>query len=359
MFRDFPLFPEAASSIAGDVDRLYWFLIAVTGSATLLVMILVVTFAVKYRRTPQNEVPVHEPENKYLEYAWIIIPFIAFMAIYVWGAAVFFKINRPPDDALDVWVTGKRWMWKFQHVTGQSEINELHVPLGRPIRLTMASEDVIHSFYAPAMRVKKDVLPHRYTTVWFTPTKIGRYHLFCTEYCGTEHSRMIGSVVVLPPAEYQAWLAGGPTSSPVEEGEKLFTTLACNTCHMSEGLQQRGPVLEDLFGNPVRLRSGQTVIADENYIRESILNPQAKIVAGYDPIMPAFLGQVDEQQLIYLLTYIKSLSGKPAAAGDGASASGPASGDVVPQTAPTGTQQTPSNPPAGPQAAAASPNQSR
>ncbi|MCA1732960.1 MAG: cytochrome c oxidase subunit II, partial [Acidobacteria bacterium] len=197
MFRDFPLFPEAASSIAGDVDRLYWFLIAVTGSATLLVMILVVIFAVKYRRTPENQVPVHEPENKYLEYVWIIIPFIAFMVIYVWGAAVFFKINRPPDDALDVWVTGKRWMWKFQHVTGQSEINELHVPLGRPIRLTMASEDVIHSFYAPAMRVKKDVLPHRYTTVWFTPTKIGRFHLFCTEYCGTEHSRMIGSVVVL------------------------------------------------------------------------------------------------------------------------------------------------------------------
>lgn len=307
MFRDFPLFPEAASSLADDVDRLYWFLIAVTGSATVLVMILAIYFAVKYRRTPSNEVPVHEPENKYLEYAWIIIPFIAFMAIYFWGAALYFKMNRPPDDALDVWATGKRWMWKFQHVGGQTEINELHVPLGRPIRLTMASEDVIHSFYAPAMRVKRDVLPNRYTTVWFTPTKVGRFHLFCAEYCGTDHSRMIGSVVVMPEAEYQAWLSGGPVASPVQEGEKLFTTLACHTCHMGEGAQRRGPDLEGVFGSQVRLRSGQTVLADENYLRESILNPQAKLVAGYDPIMPSFQGQVDEQQLIYLLTYIKSL----------------------------------------------------
>ncbi|HVR42069.1 MAG TPA: cytochrome c oxidase subunit II [Thermoanaerobaculia bacterium] len=308
MFTDFPLFPEAASSVAREVDQLYWFLIAVTGSATALVVILVILFAVKYRRTPQNEVPAHEPENKYLEYAWIVIPFIAFMAIYFWGAKLYFEINRPPDDALEVWATGKRWMWKFQHVGGQQEINELHVPLDRPIRMIMASEDVIHSFYLPSMRVKRDVLPHRYTSVWFRPTKVGRYHLFCAEYCGTEHSRMIGSIVVMPQSGYQSWLAGGAVASPVEQGRELFTALACDTCHADEGPRARGPALTGLFGSEVRLRNGQTVVADENYVRESILNPAAKVVAGYEPLMPSYQGQVDEQQLIYLLTFIKSLA---------------------------------------------------
>jgi cytochrome c oxidase subunit 2 len=318
MFDDFPLFPEAASSVARDVDALYAFLVVVTGAATLLIIILVIFFAVKYRRTPENEVPAHEPENKYLEYVWIVLPFIVFMGIYFWGAQLYFKINRPPDDALEVWATGKRWMWKFQHVGGQSEINELHVPLGRPIKMIMSSEDVIHSFYLPNMRVKRDVLPHRYTSVWFEPTKVGRFHLFCAEYCGSEHSKMIGSVVVMPPAEYQTWLAGGKSASPIEAGEQLFTTLACVTCHAAAA-SARGPALTNLFGTQVRLRNGQTVIADENYLRESIVNPAAKVVAGYQPIMPSFQGQVDEQQLIYLLTYIKSL-----AAGEGTGTSQPA-----------------------------------
>ncbi|HUP64374.1 MAG TPA: cytochrome c oxidase subunit II [Thermoanaerobaculia bacterium] len=332
MFDDLPLFPEAASSVARDVDQLYWFLIAVTGAATMLVIVLLITFAIKYRRTPDNEVPDHEPENKYLEYAWIVIPFIVFMVIYVWGAQLYFRMNRPPDDALEVWATGKRWMWKFQHIGGQQEINELHVPLGRPVKLIMASEDVIHSFYAPAMRVKRDVLPSRYTTLWFEPIKAGRYHLFCAEYCGTEHSKMIGSVIVLPEPEYQAWLAGGTAASPLEEGERLYTALACNTCHAAEGPSARGPSLNGLFGTEVRLRSGQNVIADENYLRESILNPGAKIVAGYDAIMPSFQGQVDEQQLIYLLTYIKSLGVTGGAAGQpeaGSTLARPESGAAV------------------------------
>ncbi len=193
MLRSFQLFPEAASTGAVDVDRLYIFLIAVTGSAVVLVMSLAIFFAVKYRRTADNQVPKYEVENKYLEYSWIVLPFIAFMVIYFWSAQVYFRANRSPDDALEVWGTGRRWMWKFQHLGGQSEINELHVPLGRPVKVILASEDVIHSFFVPAFRVKRDVLPHRYTTVWFRPTKAGRYHLFCAEYCGTEHSKMIGS----------------------------------------------------------------------------------------------------------------------------------------------------------------------
>ncbi|HEY0592626.1 MAG TPA: cytochrome c oxidase subunit II, partial [Thermoanaerobaculia bacterium] len=192
MFRSFQLFPEAASTGAVEVDRLYIFLIALTGAAVVLVITLAVFFAVKYRRRADNEVPKYEPENKYLEYAWITIPFIAFMAIYFWSAQVYFRANRPPDDALEVWGTGKRWMWKFQHLGGQSEINELHVPLNRPVKVILSSEDVIHSFFVPAFRVKRDVLPHRYTTVWFRATKAGTYHLFCAEYCGTEHSKMLG-----------------------------------------------------------------------------------------------------------------------------------------------------------------------
>lgn len=310
MIDDFPLFPEAASTIANDVDRLFWFVTLVTGAACVLVLILVVFFALKYRRTPENQVPKHEPENKYLEYSWIVIPFIAFMIMYFWGAQVYFKIYRPPEDALEVWGTGKQWMWKFQHVGGQSEINELHVPVGRPVKMILSSEDVIHSFYLPSMRVKRDVLPNRYTTVSFEPNKPGRYHLFCAEYCGTEHSRMIGSVVVLPQAEYQTWLAGGESLSPVQQGEQLFTSLGCITCHAAEGPGARGPELANVFGSQVLLRGGGTVLADENYLRESMLDPAAKLVAGYDPIMPSFEGQVDEQQLIYLITYIKSLGGE-------------------------------------------------
>jgi cytochrome c oxidase subunit 2 len=310
MLRSLQLFPEAASAGAVEVDRLYFFLIAVTGSAVVLVITLAVYFAIKYRRTAENQVPKYEPENKYLEYSWIVLPFIAFMVIYFWSAQVYFSANRPPDDALEVWGTGKRWMWKFQHIGGQSEINQLHVPLGRPVKVILASEDVIHSFFVPAFRVKRDVLPHRYTTVWFRATKAGTYHLFCAEYCGTEHSKMTGSVVVLPEAEFQTWLAGGKASSPVEEGEQLFSALACNTCHAVDAPGARGPQLGGIFGNQVRLRNGQAVLVDENYLRESILNPAAKIVAGYEPIMPSFEGQVDEQQLIYLLSYIKSLGAK-------------------------------------------------
>jgi cytochrome c oxidase subunit 2 len=209
-------------------------------------------------------------------------------------------------------------MWKNQHPTGQREIDELHVPVGQPVKLMMTSEDVIHSFFVPAFRIKEDVLPGRYTTLWFTPTKPGRYHLFCAEYCGTDHSRMIGWVTVMEPEDYQAWLAGGPApASPAAAGEQLFTQLACSTCHKSEP-GGRGPVLAGVFGSKVTLASGEIVTADEDYLRESILNPTAKVVAGFQPIMPSFQGQVSEEGILQLITYIKSLSGeKTASAGAG------------------------------------------
>jgi cytochrome c oxidase subunit 2 len=219
---------------------------------------------------------------------------------------------RPPGEALEIYIVAKQWMWKFQHLDGQREINEVHVPVGRKVKITMTTEDVIHSFYVPAFRIKMDVVPGKYSTVWFEPTKAGRYHLFCAEYCGTGHSRMIGWIDVMEASEYQAWLAGGAAEgSLASSGEKLFQQLACNTCHRSDA-QGRGPVLEGLFGKPVQLADGSTVIADESYLRESILNSQAKIVAGFQKpsIMPTFQGLISEEQLLQLIAYIKSIGGK-------------------------------------------------
>jgi cytochrome c oxidase subunit 2 len=212
---------------------------------------------------------------------------------------------------MQIYVVGKQWMWKVQHMEGRREINELHVPIGRPIKLTMTSEDVIHSFYLPAFRTKLDVVPGRYGEMWFEPTKTGKFHLFCAEYCGTKHSGMIGEVVVMEPSEYQTWLSGGvPEGSLASTGAKLFADLACNTCHRPDA-QGRGPVLEGLFGKTVALQSGETVTVDEAYVRESILTPAAKITGGFQPIMPTFQGLVTEEQLLALVEYVKSLKGLP------------------------------------------------
>ena len=308
MRTDFPLFPESASTVSSHVDLLYFALVAICGLVSLLVLILILVFAIKYRRRPGHEVAIEYEPYLWLEWSWIIIPFFIFMGMFLWGAQVYFRMARVPDNALDVYVTGKQWMWRFQHIDGQSEINQLHVPVGRPIRLTMASEDVIHSLYFPAFRVKADVVPSRYSINWFQAKRTGSFHLFCTEYCGTWHSRMIGRVHVMTPADYQTWLSGGTVDmSPAQAGEKLFQQFACDTCH-SEDSGARGPVLTGLFGTRVRLSDGRTVVADENYIRESIVNPATKVVEGYQPIMPTFQTQLDEQQLLQLLVYIKSLT---------------------------------------------------
>ena len=307
MWSGTPLFPEAASTIAARVDNLYFFLIGITVFFSLLIAGLIVYYAVRFRRRSPREIGREIRTSYTLEAAWTVIPLMITMVIFVWGAKIFFAMSRPPDETLNIYVVGKQWMWKFQHLDGQREINELHVPAGRDVKLIATSEDVIHDFFVPAFRVKADVLPGRYVTIWFRAIRPGRYRLFCAEYCGTKHSGMTGEVVVMDAPGYQACLTGGASQhSLTEEGQQLFSDLACNTCHRPD-LQGRGPVLEGVFGHAVTLQSGQKVTADEGYIRESILNPAAKVVAGYQPIMPTFQGQVTEEQLLALVEYVKSL----------------------------------------------------
>jgi len=307
MWSGTPLFPEQASTMAARVDNLYFFLLAIATFFSLLIAGLIVYYAFRYRRRSPDEIGVQIHGGLALELTWTIIPALITVVLFVWGSSVFFAQQRPPDEAINIYVVGKQWMWKFQHLDGQREIDELHVPVGRAVKLIMTSEDVIHDVFVPAFRVKADVLPGRYTNIWFTATKPGRYHLFCAEYCGTRHSGMTGEVVVMEPAEYQAWLSGGVgEGSLASAGEKLFADLACNTCHRPDS-QGRGPVLEGLFGRTVTMQNGQNVTFDEAYIRESILNPTAKVVAGFQPIMPTFQGLVSEEQLLQLIEYGKSL----------------------------------------------------
>jgi cytochrome c oxidase subunit 2 len=329
------LLPVQASNFAAKVDTLCFFLVGVTAFFATLVVTLVVIFAVKFRRKHEHEVgaPVHGALM--LELTWTFIPLVVAMVIFAWGASVFFAMSKPPSNAMEIYAIGKRWMWKFQHVTGQREINELHIPTGQPIKILIGSEDVLHSVYIPAFRTKMDAIPGRTTTMWFTPTRPGRYHLFCAEYCGTRHSGMIGSIVVMDPREFEVWLAGGPAATNMAAaGAQLFSDLACVTCHRDDG-QGRGPALQGVFGSPVLLQTGQTVTADDAYVRESILNPQAKIVQGYPPLMPTFQGMVSEEQLNQLIAYVKSLAaarppGQPSGAPQG-QPSAPAPG---PQSAP-------------------------
>src|SRR5579863_5409881 len=322
MLNNFPLWPVQASTMARNVDALYIFLLIVTGMMTLLIFVCLVYFAARFRYRPG--VPAEQIEGSTpLEVTWSTIPFLIFMVIFAWGAVVYFKERTPPADSTEVYVVAKQWMWKLEHAEGQREINELHVPVGRDVKMIMTSQDVIHSFFIPAFRIKQDVLPGRYTVAWFRATKPGTYHLFCAEYCGTQHSGMVGSIVVLEPAQYESWLSGGSTTgSLAASGESLFQQLGCPTCHRSD-TQGRGPNLVGIFDKPVQLEDGRTVMADENYIRESILSPAAKVVSGFKPIMPVFQGLVGEEQLNALVAYIKSLSPAPSGAA-GKPGSGPA-----------------------------------
>jgi len=308
MFTNFPFFPQQASEQAGSIDALYFFLVAVSAFFAALIAILVVTFAFKFRRRHDKEIGEAIHGSLALELLWTFIPFGLAMVMFVWGAQVFFHLTRPPKGALEIHIVGKQWMWKALHVNGAREINELHVPVGRPVKLIMGSEDVIHSFFIPDFRVKADVVPGRYNTMWFTASKAGKYHIYCTQYCGTKHSNMIGWVTAMEPAAYQQWLSGGAAGGTMAEaGAKLFSDLTCNTCHLDTG-QGRGPSLKGVYGKQVLLTTGQSVMVDDAYIRESILNPHAKIVAGFQPLMPTFQGLVTEEQLLQLIAYIKSLS---------------------------------------------------
>jgi cytochrome c oxidase subunit 2 len=281
----------------------------------LLIAGLIVAYAIKFRRRTPDSIGAQIHGGLMLEITWSVIPFLITMVIFVWGASVFFAMSRPPDETLNVYVVGKQWMWKFQHLDGQREIDELHVPVGRPVKLIMTSEDVIHDVFVPAFRVKADVIPGRYTHLWFQPTKPGTYHLFCAEYCGTNHSGMIGWIYAMTPQDYQRWLAGSPSGSLVQDGAKLFEDLACNNCHKPDG-SGRGPSLVGVFGSTVKLAGGGTVRADEAYVRESILTPAAKVVEGYQPDMPTFQGLITEENVVQLIEYVKSLGVRPGGPGN-------------------------------------------
>ncbi|MGA2963056.1 MAG: cytochrome c oxidase subunit II [Candidatus Korobacteraceae bacterium] len=305
MWSNLPLFPPAASKMAHQVDYLYFFLVGTTAFFTLLIVAMVGFFSWRYRRK-KNPVATQIEGSNALEMTWTLIPTVIAMFIFVWGAALYFSETRPPRNAMEVYAVGKQWMWKFQHQEGQREINVLHVPVDRDVRMIMTSQDVIHSFFVPAFRIKADVLPGRYTSTWFHATVPGTYHLFCSQYCGTQHSGMVGEVVVMEPAAYQQWAASGSDGSLASEGEKAFMQYGCSMCHRAD-YQGRGPNLVGLFGKPVLLDDGRTVVADESYLRESIVYPGAKIVSGFKNIMPNFLGQISEEELISLVAYIKGL----------------------------------------------------
>jgi len=325
-----PLFPEQASTMAARVDALYFFLLAIAAFFTLLIAGLILYYAWRYRRRAPDEVGVSIHGGLALELTWTIIPALITVVLFVWGSSVFFAQQRPPDETINVYVVGKQWMWKFQHLDGHREINELHVPVGRAVKLIMTSEDVLHDVFVPAFRVKADVIPGRYTSIWFQATKPGHYHLFCAEYCGTRHSGMIGQVIVMEPNDYQTWLSGGAAEgSLASAGEKLFADLACNTCHRPDS-QGRGPVLEGLYGKTVTMQNGENVRFDEAYIRESILNPTAKVAAGFQPIMPTFQGLVSEEQLLQLIEYVKSLKAQAEVPTARPVTPGPAAGENTP-----------------------------
>jgi cytochrome c oxidase subunit 2 len=303
----FAIFPPQASAIAPYTDALYFFLVLITLAGLVIVTILVVTFSILYRKDKNPEATQIEGSTL-LEATWTIIPLALFMVCFVWGALLYFRIYNPPTNAMNIYIVGKQWMWKAEHPGGQHEINALHVPINRPVQLTMISQDVFHSFSIPAFRVKREVIPGRYTTVWFEATKVGTYHLFCTQYCGTNHSAMIGEIVVMTPDDYKAWLASSTSgASLAQNGERLFASLSCNACHSGEP-SARGPNLASVYGSKIQLANGSYTTADEAFLRESILNPSMHSVAGYAPIMPTYQGQISEEGLIDVVEYIKNLN---------------------------------------------------
>ena len=338
-FLQLPFMPEQASSFAQEVDLFYLALWGLTVFFTIGVALAAGIFMFKYRRKRAGEIPEQVEGAMLLEITWTVLPFIMALGIFAWGAKLYYQMYTEPKDALEIFVTGKQWMWRAQHPDGQREINELHVPLGRRVKLTMTSEDVLHAYFIPAFRTKADVVPGRYTTTWFVPTKVGTYHLFCAEYCGTQHSGMIGKVIVQEPSDYQAWLGGGTKEPPAAAGQKLFASLACNTCHYEKS-GGRGPTLVGVYGTDVKLDNGTTVKVDDAYIRESILNPMAKVVATYQPVMPTFQGQVSEEQIANLIAYIRSIGKQD---GDGGTAAPAAA--AQPAAKPAAPAAKPATPP--------------
>ena len=308
----FSLLAQSASSIAERTDLLFAALLILCGGMALLLATLIVVFSIRYRRGAVVDRSHAPTQARLLEATWTITPLVLFLGIFVWSALDYVRMVRTPADALPVYVVAKQWMWKLQHRNGRREINELHVPLGEPVRLVMTSQDVIHSFFVPAFRLKQDVVPGRYTSLSFKATRLGDFHLFCAEYCGSEHSGMIGRVVVMQPADFARWLAAGPAEPGLaQRGFELFRSHGCSGCHAA-GSSVHAPSLDGLIGRTVHLQDGRSLVADENYVRDSMLVPRKDVVAGFEPVMPSFAGQLDEEQIEALVAYIRSTSDRPA-----------------------------------------------
>ena len=300
------IFPEEASNLAPGVDHIVFALLLLCGGVTLLVMLALAFFCIRYRRNSGAARGGHALSSKKWEFTWTLLPLVLFCAIFAWAAKAYYFMSTPPAEASVIYVVGKQWMWKAQHEDGRREINELHLPCGQPVKLMMTSEDVIHDFFVPAFRAKEDVLPGRYTTLWFVPTHAGKYHLFCSQYCGMDHARMGGWIYVLEPQDYAVWLA--QQNSPLSlsaQGERTFHTLGCSGCH-AEGSKVHAPLLNGLYGKPVPLADGSVVIANEQYLRDSILLPNKQIAAGYNPVMPAYQNRISAEDLNALIAYLKS-----------------------------------------------------
>ena len=300
------LFPAEASGIAPYVDALYFFLVLITIVGTTLVAILLLVFSIRYRRE-KNPVATQIEGSTLLEATWTIIPLAIFLVTFVWGALLYFRIYDPPTNAMNIYVVGKQWMWKAEHPGGQHEIDALHVPMGKPIQLTMISQDVFHSFSIPDFRIKREVIPGRYTTVWFEATQVGTYHLFCTQYCGTQHAGMVGEVTVMTPGDYKKWLEQSNSGqSLAQNGERLFASMGCNSCHNGSAAA-RGPSLAGVYGSKLTLTDGRQILVDDAYLRDAILNPSEHVTAGFSPIMPTYQGQISEDGLIDLVEFIKNM----------------------------------------------------
>jgi len=300
------LFPAEASGIAPYVDALYFFLVAMTIFGTTFVAILLLVFSVRYRRE-KNPVATQIEGSTLLEATWTIIPLAIFLVTFVWGALLYFRIYDPPANSMNIYIVGKQWMWKAEHPGGQHEINALHVPTGKPIQLTMISQDVFHSFSIPDFRIKREVIPGRYSTVWFEATQVGTYHLFCTQYCGTQHSGMVGEVTVMTPGDYKKWLEQSNSGqSLAQNGERLFASTGCNSCHNGTAAA-RGPSLAGVYGSKLTLTDGRQILVDDAYLRNAILNPSEHVTAGFAPIMPTYQGQISEDGLIDLVEFIKNM----------------------------------------------------
>ncbi|MFO1465675.1 MAG: cytochrome c oxidase subunit II [Steroidobacteraceae bacterium] len=304
--------PPAASAFAGRVDTLLFTVTAVTGAVAIAITVTIIVFSLRYRRSrtaPRQAPPGASGSSRRLEIAWIGIPLLVFMSFYVWGARLYFDYARAPAKSLEIYVVAKQWMWELEHRNGRREINTLHVPRGAPVRLIMTSQDAIHSFFVPGLRIKHDVLPGRYESLQFTATRDGTYHLFCAEYCGTDHARMGGQVFIMEPADYGRWLdTGGVQESLAGRGAALFRQSGCSGCHAA-GSQVHAPDLNGLFGRMVPLSDGSFVKADERYVRDSILQPSAQIAAGYADLMPSYVGRLSDEDLLELMEYLKSLAG--------------------------------------------------